>query len=106
MYVCGIELEIYTTSYVLFVILLAVCSVTSILHNIFNNILYYTVVFDPLSAGGYEVCLGSNETSDYVLVNITLEVNCILLEHTYSVIHIYMYNLNKMFMLLNPRIYC
>ena len=48
---------------------------------IFNNILHCTVVFDQLSAGDLEVCLGSSETSDYLLVNITSQVNCVLLEH-------------------------
>ena len=32
------------------------------------------IVFDQLHAGDIQVCFGSNETSDYTLVNITLQV--------------------------------
>ena len=32
------------------------------------------IALDQLPAGDIQVCLGSNETSDYTLVNITLQV--------------------------------
>ena len=36
--------------------------------------LHCIVVFNQLPAGDLEVCLGSNEASDYILVNITSQV--------------------------------